>query len=204
MYEDDELVRWYIPWTDCEQGSEHRLIFDAGLYDLVTNKVIRNMSAAQNPNVHPFGLGEYVDIGFRTEYHYWVPNEEALNSRIMVAGGGGGGQGVPVENIRDFTGFGGGVCGGYPSTRSTPFSSSQTHGYKFGIGETAPDKVTERSYKDYSAEGMSGGGGGWYGGYIQDNLKKSSGTGGSGYINSSLTQLSTHILSSFVKVKFLL
>jgi hypothetical protein len=152
------------------------------------------MSAAQNPNVHPFGLGEYVDIGFRTEYHYWVPNEEALNSRIMVAGGGGGGQGVPVENIRDFTGFGGGVCGGYPSTRSTPFSSSQTHGYKFGVGETAPDKVTERSYKDYSAEGMSGGGGGWYGGYSStdtsiNTIKNTmdNGGGGSGYV---LTELS--------------
>lgn len=194
MYEDDELVHWYVPWTNHNPEIETRTLFDAGLYDLVTNKTIRNMDAAQNQNVHPFGLGEYVDIGFRTEYHYWVPNEEALNSRIMVAGGGGGGQGVPVNDVRDFTGFGGGVYGGYPSTYPSSYSSSQTSGYKFGIGRTAPNKVTERNYKDYSAEGLSGGGGGWYGGQSSTDTSintaintMDNGGGGSGYV---LTELS--------------
>ena len=189
MYEDDELVHWYIPWTDHDPESETRTLSDAGLYDLVTNKIIRNTTAVQNPNVHPFGLGEYVDIGFRTEYHYWVPNEEPLNSRIMVAGGGGGGQGVKVDNFRDFTGFGGGVYGGYPSILTASHSSSQTSGYKFGIGRTAPNKVTQRNYKDYSAGGLSGGGGGWYGGESSTDTSintttntTDNGGGGSGYV----------------------
>ena len=201
-YDDGELTRWCVPWTNTSDPDYPYISpNDAGLYDLV-NDVVYN--AENIEGVNRFGFGEYVAEGFKTEYHYWEPNEEVLNTRIMVAGGGGGGQGVPNDAVNDFTGFGGGVTGGYPFTLSYTWESSQTKGNEFGIGGNAPDKVTERNYKNYSAEGLSGGGGGWYGGCTSFDVTINSrtntmdnGGGGSGYILTESSYKPTGYLDGY-------
>lgn len=155
---------------------------NAGLYDLVNNGVYWK-GAGNN-----FTVGNVVSE--RTRYYYYATISPTLLSRIMVAGGGGGGQGMDNNTYHDTTGFGGGINGGYPVTPNgqpnNHVASSQTSGYKFGIGQNAPNKTNTAS--TWGAEGCGGGGGGWFGGYAAQitnaaiSYSANNGGGGSGYV----------------------
>ena len=82
---------------------------------------------------------------------------------VIVAGGGGG----TVDSIG---GSGGGFKGGINSNTNAS-TATQISGYKIGLGESG---VNGYSY--------AGAGSGYYGGYVNKNNGRSSGTGGSGYI----------------------
>ena len=102
---------------------------------------------------------------------------------LIVAGGAGG--------YKDQ--YGGGETGSI-SAYSSPFISpvyceqaSQTSGYAFGQGQSAPTNVP------YNAD-ISGAGGGWYGGYTIIDIPKNGWAmagGGSGHIGTMLTNGAT-------------
>ena len=102
-------------------------------------------------------------------------DDNSLNSRIMVAAGGGGASdihsGLPggtlVNSNKSIKG----------EVRPKFEQTTQTKGYKFGIGE---DGVNERP--NYP---VAGGGGGYYGGYSKDNRTNfaNMGAGGSSFIS---------------------
>ena len=157
---------------------------NAGLYDLI------------NKGTYWKGEGDNFTVGNvvaeKTRYTYTTTISPSFLSRIMVAGGGGGGQGATGSNdMYDTSGFGGGVNGGYPVTPSgysnNHVATSQTSGYKFGIGQDAPNKSSSTSPGGWGAEGCGGGGGGWYGGWSPQitssaQYTSNNGGGGSGYI----------------------
>ena len=159
----------------------------SGLYDLV-NDIIYEKGTGNN-----FTVGNPVQT--KTIYNETKIINIGLNSRIMVAGGGGGASLIFSDSYSDFTGFGGGVYGGYPCTKNgynnNGMYPNQTSGYSFGIGQDAPDKNSSQSPATYGAQGIGGGGGGWFGGYSSnepDPTKTESscnGGGGSGYILTS-------------------
>lgn len=114
---------------------------------------------------------------------------ENISNVIIVAGGGGG-----VGPNAGTPGHGGGFKGN--SSKSVTYENTtyggkampgtQTGGYKFGLGQTALDKLVGGSF---GCESNGGGGGGFYGGYA--NMTEGfgsddSGGGGSGYIGNSL------------------
>ncbi len=114
---------------------------------------------------------------------------ENISNVIIVAGGGGG-----VCQNAGTPGHGGGFKGN--SSKSVTYENTtyggkampgtQTGGYKFGLGQTALDKLVGGSF---GCESNGGGGGGFYGGYA--NMTEGfgsddSGGGGSGYIGNSL------------------
>lgn len=114
---------------------------------------------------------------------------ENISNVIIVAGGGGG-----VGPNAGTPGHGGGFKGN--SSKSVTYENTtyggkampgtQTGGYKFGLGQTALDKLVGGSF---GCESNGGGGGGLYGGYA--NMTEGfgsddSGGGGSGYIGNSL------------------
>ena len=114
---------------------------------------------------------------------------ENISNVIIVAGGGGG-----VGPNAGTPGHGGGFKGN--SSKSVIYENTtyggkampgtQTGGYKFGLGQTALDKLVGGSF---GCESNGGGGGGFYGGYA--NMTEGfgsddSGGGGSGYIGNSL------------------
>ena len=159
----------------------------SGLYDLV------------NAEIYGKGTGNDFIVGnpvqTKTIYNGTKIINIGLNSRIMVAGGGGG-QGwmnnAPNSNYSDFTGFGGGLFGGYPNTKTgldhDHLAPNQTEGYAFGQGENAVDKNPSSSISSWGAEGIAGAGGGWYGGYASnvrnplETYSSCNGGGGSGYV----------------------
>lgn len=158
----------------------------SGLYDLVSDRIFRKGTGNE------FFTGDVVSE--KTHYDIITQIPVGYLSRIMVAGGGGGQgwQNIYDNNYSDFTGFGGGVYGGYPHTKTNLVHnhepSSQTSGYNFGIGEDAVDKNTSTPYATFGCEGIGGGGGGWYGGFTSnvpspnESYSVSNGGGGSGYI----------------------
>ena len=96
---------------------------------------------------------------------------------LMVAAGGGGSAWYVGPSAGGFK--------SYASGHSTSNIATQTTGYAFGQGQSAPDLDGTRSTA--SADGVAGAGGGWYGGYVEDINDKACGTGGSSYIgNASL------------------
>ena len=95
----------------------------------------------------------------------------SLNHRLIVAGGGGGAYGG--TNLGD-GGIGGGLKGGAPTSGGA--QATQTTGYSFGTGQTAPN----------SGNSGGAGGGGWYGGYASISVYGTGG-GGSGYVYNSST-----------------
>lgn len=155
-----------------------------GMYDLISGTMFTDMNGGE------FVKGPEVSANIVTEQ-----GPKSMNSRIMVAGGAGGCQLITDNGYSDFTGFGGGVYGGYPCTKNglnnNNVESSQTAGYSFGIGQDAPDRIQTSTYTNWGAEGASGGGGGWFGGFASQvtNPNEShsicNGGGGSGYILTS-------------------
>lgn len=158
----------------------------SGLYDLVSG----NMYGKSSGN--DFVTGDVVSD--KTVYTVTESINIGLMSRIMVAGGGGG-QGWMNANdssYSNFTGFGGGLFGGYPCTKSglihNHLAPNQVEGYEFGQGENGIDKNPSTSPATWGAEGIAGGGGGWYGGYTSnvvnpgESYSTCNGGGGSGYV----------------------
>lgn len=152
----------------------------------------------------------YIVIGGHGE----IGNGYFVTDRFRGQGGfNGGGTGGLGQYYKDDTywasgaGGGGGVCqnagtpghgGGFKgnSSKSVTYENTtyggkampgtQTGGYKFGLGQTALDKLVGGSF---GCESNGGGGGGFYGGYA--NMTEGfgsddSGGGGSGYIGNSL------------------
>ena len=85
-------------------------------------------------------------------------DSKSLRSRIMVAAGGSGSAyntyGAPDG---DTTGF---IINQYQSQEFIPSDTTQTTGYKFGIGQDGEDYSSQSGF----AVPFSGGGGGYYGG----------------------------------------
>lgn len=157
-----------------------------GMYDLVESKAYYDVEN------HNFGIGN--SVVQKTTYTQTEELQVGLLSRIMVAGGAGG-QGLQNgghNDYADFTGYGGGVNGGYPYTKSgLPHNhepATQTSGYSFGKGEDGVDRNQASSGSTYSLEGLAGAGGGWYGGFASnvtstsESYSCSNAGGGSGYI----------------------
>lgn len=180
MWNGDTLVRYMIPYKDNETG-------EVGLYDLVNNT---KYTKATGNN---FTAGPVVEN--KTEYEGVVTVPVGLLSRIMVAGGGGG-QGLQnggdPTDYADFTGYGGGVNGGYPYTKNdypnNHKASTQTSGYSFGTGQSGINRDSASRGSSYSLEGIAGAGGGWYGGFtsnvssVYSEYSCANAGGGSGYI----------------------
>ena len=194
MYEDDELIRWYIPVSS---RGDIPLHLDTYIYDLVRGISCANPRNYNREVVNPWIHGPHVEEEFKSEYTYTVYDSEPFYTRIIVAGGGGGGQNVTQSpsnpQIRDFLGYGGGCTGGsYTKSNNDAYDTniaSQTDGYSFGRGSSAINKKTKTEVGRYGAAiGISGAGGGWYGGYTCDhedpveNYTSTNGGGGSGYI----------------------
>jgi uncharacterized protein (UPF0333 family) len=96
-------------------------------------------------------------------------NSDSLKSRIMVAGGGAGGN----SGDGSIGGAGGGILGGNTATPISNiiiYGATQTTGNAFGIGQSS-------GYADTGA-----GGGGYYGGY-RGYDSNCGGSGGSSYIS---------------------
>ena len=91
--------------------------------------------------------------------------------KILIVSGGGGGASWTYS-----AGSGGGYTGGIADGTSQKIVN-QTTGYAFGLGENGIGKA--------DSTGVSGGGAGLYGGYSNNVVDKSSGSGGSGYIGNS-------------------
>lgn len=99
-------------------------------------------------------------------------DDEGLNSRIMVAGGGGSGQGGGSGaggNAGGLTGFMG------VNINETAAIATQTSGHRFGYGRGG-----------YGGESYSGGGGGYYGGGTSGNSSSMTTCGGSSFISGYL------------------
>ena len=159
---------------------------NTGMYDLVESKEYYD---AGN---HNFEIGN--PVVQKTTYTQTKEIQVGLLSRIMVAGGGGG-QGWMNANdssYSDFTGFGGGLFGGYPCAKDglihNHLAPNQVEGYAFGQGENGIDKNPSTSPATRGGEGIAGGGGGWYGGYTSnvvnpgESYSTCNGGGGSGYV----------------------
>ena len=117
-------------------------------------------------------------------------NYENNKNDVIIVAGGGGGQSV----VAGAAGSGGGYIGSSSSSVKNnnntwgghAIGASQNGGYMFGKGQSAIDKS---SYTGYGAEGNSGSGAGYYGGYANINdgpESNDSGAGGSGYIGNLL------------------
>ena len=159
IYENDELVRWYVPFTN-------------GLYDLVTQASISISSLADGP------VKSDKDVYYVEGY----PTEQSLLSRIIVAGGGGGqgannylGGAGGGETGNSYSGGGNGTNNGPGTQTGTPAQASSAGGFGFN-GEGS---LNSNAY-------AGSGGNGWFGGNgtinsgTSDNQK--GGSGGSGYV----------------------
>ena len=176
IWQDDEMIHNFIP---CYRKSDNVV----GMFDVIDAEFIVN-SGSQS-----FISGDIITPTIVKSY-----GPKTLLSRIMVAGGGGGqgSQNGGHNDYADFTGYGGGVNGGYPYTKSSlPHNhepSTQTSGYSFGKGEDGVDRNQASSGSTYSLEGLAGAGGGWYGGFASnvtstsESYSCSNAGGGSGYI----------------------
>ena len=179
MWQGDNLVRDMVPCKNTETG-------EIGMYDLINDQIYTKA------NGNSFIGGDVISPKPSHPETFSIP--VGFLSRIMVAGGAGG-QGIQNggnNDYADFTGYGGGVNGGYPYTKNTfPHNhepSTQTSGYSFGKGEDGAEKHQISSSSAYSREGLAGAGGGWYGGFASnmtttsDAYSCSNAGGGSGYI----------------------
>ena len=174
----------------------------AGLYDLVEEKAYFKKSGLD------FTFGEVVP---KTIYPCPMEINIGLLSRIMVAGGGGGATLITDDNFSNFSGFGGGVNGGYPRVYGSGGSGDAPHnldyatqstGYEFGIGQSALDKQ-HNSTSTTGSNGVGGGGGGWFGGYTPQmktagyTNSEGGGGGGSGYILTDNSYRPENYLAGF-------
>ena len=112
------------------------------------------------------GGGGATHIALRTGLLSTLENYK--NDIIMVSGGGGG------KSYTYVAGSGGGYKGVITS-QTNQSEVSQDKGYLFGKGQDANGAI--------SIYGVAGGGGGFYGGYMNS---KTCGSGGSGYIGNTL------------------
>lgn len=174
IWEGDTLVHHYVPGIDMPRGVNC-------LYDLCTG------GALDPSDVSKFTVGPFPVEDTRLQ--------KSLLTRIMVAGGGGGGTMMSNQTSTDNSfncAVGGGIVGGPIQVNKSLFDNgryaSQTKGYSFGIGQTPAKSITTGNC---DAEGRSGGGGGWYGGWActtyTGSYTSGNGGGGSGYV---LTQSS--------------
>ena len=115
------------------------------------------------------GGGGATHIALRTGLLSTLENYK--NDIIMVSGGGGG------KSYTFVAGSGGGYKGAITS-HTNQSEVSQDKGYLFGKGQDANGAI--------SIYGVAGGGGGFYGGYMNKSGSKTSGSGGSGYIGNTL------------------
>ena len=167
-----------------------------GLFDLINMKIYEKASG------NTFGEGNIV--AHKTEYRKTSYRDMGLYTRIMVAGGGGGSQNIYSNNHPHFTGYGGGVNGGYPAggngVGNVGLYPTQTTGYSFGIGQDAPAKTNNRTW---GAEGAGGGGGGWFGGYAATSTdaenSSCNGGGGSGYVLTATSYRPEHYLDDVTR-----
>ena len=109
--------------------------------------------------------------------------KDYYQSELLLVAGGGGGCG-----FGRIGGFGGGLNGGDAISQGDNVISgaTQTSGYAFGQGQ---DGKTKTIFGSGGAQGNGGGGGGFYGGPASQQEGEKSccpGTGGSGYINTTL------------------
>lgn len=173
IWQDDVMIHNLVP---CYRKADNVV----GMYDVIDDVFFVNAGSQS------FVAGDIVtptiikNLGAKT-----------LLSRIMVAGGGGGSTRLPTgDGYNNFSGYGGGINGGYPvqNAESNRYvAPSQSTGYSFGIGQSSPNKNTSSAPNSYGAEGAGGGGGGWYGGYAtqvitQVSYSTGNGGGGSGYV----------------------
>ena len=123
------------------------------------------------------------------------PTAWSPTGTLIVAGGGGGAdnytENEPLWNNDDGSGgYGGGDTaerGHSVMVYNDYAASTQTSGYRQGIGQSA-----SASYKSSrgNANELGGGGGGWWGGYAAD-CGNAGGNGGSGYIGGVATPKAT-------------
>ena len=138
------------------------------------------------------GGGGATHIGFHTGLLNKF--ESDYTTQLLLVAGGAGGSSISLG-----VGFGGGSEGGRSSSapeaptkpnRYGP-SANQISGYKFGEGQQG---ATKSIYGYAGAEGSAGGGGGLYGGFSpqeEGDGSDWSGGGGSGYVNTILTNANT-------------
>jgi len=140
---------------------------------------------------------------FRTVPGIWN-NTAALNSRVLVAGGGGGANSRDGDNPSAapeyYTGYGNGTGGdgggliGRDGTTGNQDTFGLSYGYGFGTGGTQTtggvgyryvngvlvDTYISGTFGTGGTNGQAGGGGGWYGGAYSSG--HGAGGGGSSYI----------------------
>lgn len=157
----------------------------SGMYDLVSERYFTKGDWDSDFVTGPI-------VSERTQYREYETIDVSALSRIMVAGGGGGGQQLDGNDYSNICGFGGGYNGGYidtnPDCSHYGDYASQSSGGGFGVGQPGPHR--EGSSSQYgSGEGISGGGGGWFGGYASQEgdayvhaWSSCNGGGGSGYV----------------------
>ena len=113
--------------------------------------------------------------------------ESVKNTDVLIVAGGGGGQGLSYNET-----WAGGEVGSIAfyylnGKRTNGGQATQTSGYSFGQGQSAPSTIKRNSE-------VPGGGGGWYGGYTiiptAENTYANAG-GGSGHIGTMLTNGAT-------------
>ena len=168
VYENDNLVRWYIPFRSKPDAE----VEVTGLYDIMNDVLYPNPK-----DEYPFLCGDVVE---KTEYE---DEQESLLSRIIVAGGAGG-----QSNSSKLGGAGGGTSGawysgdGYgtnngPGTQTgTPVQSGSTGG---GFGFNGVGSYYNGGYGGSGGNGWFGGNGTEHDGGSDDDK---GGCGGSGYV----------------------
>ena len=134
-------------------------------------------SAGKDYRFSGCGGGGASDI--RTIGGRWY-DPSSLASRVIVAGAAGGWNVLGIKG-----GNGGGLSGqeAYDRNNNKFEGGSQTNGYKLGVGQNGASK---NEYISYGAEGNSGAGGGYYGGFASPYTGDKScaaGSGGSSFIS---------------------
>lgn len=169
------------------------------------------LSSSYNGHIYFSGAGGGGSSDIRVVEPKESVGDNSIYYRIMVAGGGGGGHHATTSGTyMNFTGFGGGVNGGYPfASESTPNNRrypSQIDGYEFWHGMNG-------NYNDNTTiglnamDGAGGGGGGWYGGYSPEtstsiDFSSANGGGGSGYILTETSHKPDNYMKDFDIEKF--
>lgn len=109
----------------------------------------------------------------------------SIDSRVLVSAGGGGAMFLEPSHT-GYAGYAGGLVGGNGKGNIyTSIGASQDSGYKKGIGQ---DGRNATQYTTNDAEGGSGSGGGYWGGFAStatDSFSNTPGSGGSSYISGN-------------------